>query len=98
MNKDSESKRCATVGQKLLGYDRFGEKYGLRLDDGKDALPSKMGTVCSIVLLIILVAYTGYKVSILGGKKSVDILQAVSKHHFDSDHAFGGEQGLNFAI
>ena len=91
MNKESESKRCATVGQKLLGYDRFGEKYGLRLDDGKDALPSKMGTLCSIALLIIMVAYTGYKVSILKDRKSVDILQAVSKYHFDGDHAFRGD-------
>ena len=91
MDKGSEKKRCATAGQTLLGYDKFGEKYGLHLDEGKDALPSKMGAICSIVLMIILIAYTGYKISIFGGKKSVDILQAVSKYHFDSDHTFGGE-------
>ena len=36
--------------------------------------------------------------SVLEGKKSVDILQAVNKEYFDDDHTFGAEQGLNIAI
>ena len=79
-------------------FDQFGKSFGLRLDRGRDRLPSKLGTFCSFFLLITLVAYAGYKVSILEGKKKVDILTSVSKDHFDEKYTFGGEQGLNFAV
>ena len=45
-----------------------------------------------------MIAYTGYKVSILEGKKSVDILQAVNKDHFDENYTFGAKQGMNIAV
>ena len=45
-----------------------------------------------------LIAYTGYRVSIFEGKLSVDILQAVSKDYFEYDYTFGADQGLNIAV
>ena len=36
--------------------------------------------------------------SILQGKKSIDIIQAVVENHFDDSYVFDSEQGLNFAI
>lgn len=56
-----------------------------------------MGTACSLILMVVLIVYAGYKTSILQHKKSVDILQAVQKYHFDDDYVFGAEQGLNIA-
>ena len=97
MNRQSQRKKC-DVGEKLLNYDKFGQSYGLHLDQGKETLPSKMGTFCSFLLLLTLIVYAGYKVNILQGKKSVDILQAVNKHYFDDDYTFGANQGLNIAI
>ena len=97
MNRQSERKICE-VGAKLLDVDKFGQSYGLHLDQGKEALPSKMGTFCSFLLPLILIAYAGYKVNILQGKKSVDILQAVNKHYFDDEYTFGAKQGLDIAI
>ena len=68
------------------------------IDEGRDALPSKMGALCSILLLIVMVTYTGYKISILEGKKSIDIVSAVRENYFRSDHKFGAQQGLNVAV
>ena len=61
-------------------------------------MPSYMGAFCSIMLFIILIAYAGYKISILEGKKSVDILQAVKEKHYDDSYVFQAEQGINFAV
>ena len=90
MEREIEEKK-SNIGKKLLSYDKFGQSIGLRLDQGQDALPSKMGTFCSFLLFIILIAFTGYKVSILERKKSVDILQAVNKNRFDVEYTFGAK-------
>ena len=82
----------------MLKYDKFGQSLSLHIDKGKEALPSKMGSFCSILLVAILIAYTGYKISILEGKKSIDILQAVKENYFDASYVFGAEQGLNIAV
>ena len=57
-----------------------------------------MGACCSFLLFLILISYAGYKVSVLEGKKSVDIVQAVLEDHFDSDFVYSAEEGLNFAL
>ena len=67
------------------------------IDEGRDALPTKMGALCSIILLILMLIYTGYKISILEGKKDIDIVQAIKENHFDYSHVFGAAQGLNVA-
>ena len=68
------------------------------MDDGKRALPSKIGALCSILLIIILLLYSGYKISILEGKKDIDIIQAVKKDNFDDSYEFSAEQGFNIAV
>ena len=47
---------------------------------------------------MILLLYAGYKVSILEGKKKIDILQAVIENYYDQNHIFGADQGLNIAV
>ena len=54
-----------------------------------DALPSKLGSICSLALTMILLFYTVYKSIILEGRKSIDIVQAVKEDHFDDSHVFG---------
>ena len=70
----------------------------MRVGEGKDALHTKMGALCSILLTVILIVYAGYKISILEGKKSVDIVQAVQENYFDDTHVFSNKQGLNIAV
>lgn len=77
----------------------FSQSYTLRIDgEGRDALPSKLGAIFSILLMIIMLLFTGYKISRLTGKKNVDIIQAVVENHYDDEFVFGGEQGLNIAV
>ena len=56
--------------------DMFGKSFIMNVggENGGQALPSKMGSICTIALLIILISYAGYKVSVMQGKKSVDIV------------------------
>ena len=42
--------------------------------------------------------YAGYKISVLEGRKSIDIVQAVKRDNFDDQHVFGANQGFNIAI
>ena len=70
----------------------------MRVEEGKDALPTKMGALCSILLTLILIVFAGYKVSILEGKKSIDIVQAIQENYFDDTHVFSNKQGFNIAV
>ena len=97
MKKVGEKKRC-DFGQKLQESDQFGQTFKIYLDEGKGALPSKAGALCRLLLLLVMIAYTGYKTSILSGKKSIDIMQAVKENHFDDTHVFSAKQGLNTAV
>ena len=45
-----------------------------------------------------MLTYAGYKLYILEGKKSIDIVQAVKENHFESFSIFAAEQGLNVAV
>ena len=88
MNNRPEANKC-NLSTKLQRYDKFGQSFKFLIDDGKDALPSKIGTLCSFLLTFAMVAYTGYKIYILEGKKSIDIIQAVQENYFDDSHVFG---------
>ena len=70
----------------------------MRIDEGREELTSKMGACCSIVFIVLMLAYASYKISILEGKKSVDIVQATKENYFDDNYVFGAEQGLNIAF
>ena len=97
MKQDSGDKKGCNFEQKLLNQDRFGQSFTLRLEEGRETLRSRVGALCSVMLIILLISYAGYKVSVLEGKKSIDILQAVRENHFDDTHEFTNQQGLNIA-
>ena len=97
MKKQSEDKHC-DLREFFLSQDQFGQAFKMRIESGKDTLYSKMGSLCSIMLKVILILFTIYKINILNGKKSIDIVQAVLENHFDDTHVFSHEQGLNIAV
>ena len=97
MKNEKVTKKCK-FGDKLQKYDQFGQQFNLMIDEGRGVLPSKMGTFCSIFLLILMIIFTGYKISVLQGKKSIDIVQAVKEKHFDASYVFGADQGFNIAV
>ena len=70
----------------------------MRLDEDRDALPSKKGAVCSLLLFFIISIYTLQKIDVLLNEKDVNIFSALAEGYFDSDYVFGAEQGLNIAV
>ena len=48
-----------------------------------------MGAICSLLLLALVLVYAGYKASILEGRKSIDILTAVTEDYFNETYVFG---------
>ena len=69
----------------------------MRIDEGNRTLSSRMGAFCSILLVIIVIGFASYKISILEGKKSIDILSIVVEDSIDDTEVFSAEQGLNIA-
>ena len=98
MMKGLSDKKSCDLNRALLNQDKFGQAFTMRIDDGRDKLPSKLGAICSLLLVIILITYAGYKISVLEGKRSIDIVQAVIENHFDDTHVFSNQQGLNIAV
>ena len=50
------------------------------------------------MLMLVVILFSAYKFTVLEGKKSIDIIQAVRENHFDDSDKFGHKQGLNVAI
>ena len=98
MKRNTAEKKKCSLNKTLLKQDKFIQPFTMRIDEGKDVLSTRTGAFCSIMLAIILLAYAGYKVSILEGRKSIDIVTALRENHFDDSHVFSGEQGLNIAV
>ena len=91
MKKDNDSNKSCKVDEKLLSIDKFGQSFAMRLEEGRNALPSRIGALCSIIFVITLLSYAGYKIWILEGRKNVNILQAVKEDHFADTYTFSSK-------
>ena len=63
----------------------------MRFGQFGESLPSKMGAFCSILLYVLLLTYTGYKMDIMFNKKSEDVTSAVHEDHYDDSYVFGAD-------
>ena len=50
-----------------------------------------MGTLCSFVLIFVLIAYSYYKVDVMVGKMNIDIISAVNENYYDDSYIFGAK-------
>ena len=57
-----------------------------------------MGTLCSITLFVIVVAYMGQKIKVLVNRGDVDIVTASFDTFFDQDYVLDYDAGINFAF
>ena len=57
-----------------------------------------MGSFCSLILLIIVLAYTYIKTDTWIYKEDVDIMSSTQPEYFSDSYIFDYSQGLNFAI
>ena len=97
---DEETKRWyrCNVGQKIQKYDQFGQYYNLKIEAGRTVLTSAVGGLCSFVLMLLTLAYFGYKMSVLVGKTNVNLVKTVQENYYDKTYIFDADKGLNFAV
>ena len=78
--------------------DRFGESFTMKFEGGKTELKSITGATLSILLIIVLLGYTGLKVDNLIRRSQIDIISAVNEDFYDDIQQIGTKQGFNFAV
>ena len=96
--ESNRSRRYSKFYKKFLAVDRFGESFKMRIDRENFMLQSSLGTLCSVILFLLMIAFSAYKITILESRDFVDILESVEINHFDSDHVFSYNQGFNIAV
>lgn len=68
------------------------------MDNGKGAMKTHVGTICTIIWVTILVVYGATKIDTLINKKSISILTTYSDLYFKDFQSFDYDQGLNIAV
>ena len=59
MQRSKSTTKCGSKGikEKVMSLDSFAETFKVKFDDGKTALPTILGSILSILLFILTVAY-----------------------------------------
>ena len=70
----------------------------MKLDEGSDSIKSLMGSLCSILLTIVLFTYAYQKMDVLIGRKDIDVLQTTNEMYFPDDDEFSATHGFRVAI
>ena len=70
----------------------------MRVDEGHASLASPLGSIISILLALILLAYTFLKVDSFINKKGVDIKVTDKANYYDASIEFSADQGFNVAF
>ena len=92
------TKSTSSFGEKIMSMDRFGESFTMKFEGGKKELKSITGATLSILLIIVLLSYTGLKVDNLLRRSQIDIISAVNEDFYENTEQIGAKQGFNFAV
>ena len=69
----------------------FGQEYQMKIDGGDDQLKTGLGTICSVILLIITAVYAYQKLLIMLHRKDTNILSASKDLFFTDEDNFSYE-------
>ena len=87
------------AGKKVKSYDKFPNRFALKMDDGVGAIKSYMGCFCTFIWVCIILVYAAQKIDVLAGKKGVKVLATVKDLHFEEKQEFNyKDNGLNIAV
>ena len=89
---------CGACSGLIKDLDRFGEIFTMPFDSKETHVRSFMGTICSLFLVIITIAYAFTKMEVLILRKDVDVISTVNDLHFDDTFIFNNENGFNLAV
>ena len=77
----------------------FSEGVSMKIDGGDDTIKSCMGTLCSLLLLVVIGAYAYVKLGVFLIKKEANILSAIEYLWYTDDDKFSYESGgMNIAV
>ena len=83
---------------KVKDQDTYGQSMQLQLDEGKQVLKSMIGSICTLIIFVIVLGYMYLKIDVLISKKDIDILSTVEEFHYDADYVFDYSKGFNLAV
>ena len=86
------------IGGAAKNQDMFGQEYQMKIDGGDDQIKSGLGTMCSLLLLIITGVYAYQKLGIFIDKKDTSIMLSTKDLFFTDDDIFNNKMGLNVAV
>ena len=93
-NNNKAANRCKT-SEKLKSFDQFGQPFTIKLTkDGKTEVRSVLGASLSLFMIIMLLAYAGYKTKIFIERSTNTISEAVLRNHFSYEEKFTADHGL----
>ena len=61
-------------------------------------MPSRIGVLLTFLLTIILLAYTGFKMSIMFNRNDNVMTSITNEFHYDSDYVMDRSKNFNFAV
>ena len=70
----------------------------MQLEDGKTYVQTFMGSICSLILFLVVGSYAYQKTDVWISKKDVDIMSSIQTNYFTSDYVFDYDKGLNYAV
>ena len=70
----------------------------MKLDKDKNEVASLNGAFASLIVWLVVVAYTYIKADVFLKKKDVDIMQSLENKALSTADVFSNDRGLNFAI
>lgn len=70
----------------------------MKIDGGEVGIKSWMGSLCSIILATVMLAYMYQKMDVLIARKDVDVLSTINDQFYSDDFIFSYENGLNIAV
>ena len=77
----------------MLGLDTFPSAFYFQLPNGRQALPSKLGTFFTLILAMLLGVYGFFELANLVQNDNAGIFSYTVLSNFDSDYEFDMDKG-----
>ena len=76
---------------KAESLDQFGEGFQMKVDRNRDVIQTCMGSICSFLIGLVVIAYTYQKFDVWSGRKAVDIMASINENAYGDDYVFSHE-------
>ena len=96
---DIKTKSTSRFSRALLSIDQFPEPLQMQMDGGKTSIGSPIGALCSILMLIVVIAYAAQKTVILVNGSDTNLQVTRLEDFFQgSESLTAKDDGLFFAF